>query len=219
VEIDGKEFTDLPAVGEGGQLHTCMAEQGSAVAQRMCMPKQTQTILNTMKKNGKGKDSEDNKDLRKLLEDQLADIYYAEKKLTKAIPKMAKAAQDEDLVQGFETHAQETEGQVERCKQAFDMLGKPAKAKKCEAIEGLIAEAEELMKEYKGSIALDAALVDAAQKVEHYEIATYGSLIAWARQLGEEDLADLLEETLNEEKGCNDKLTELAESGLNAEAA
>jgi ferritin-like metal-binding protein YciE len=161
----------------------------------------------------------DNKDLRKLLEDQPADIYYAEKKLTKAIPKMAKAAQDEELVEGFEGHAKETEGHVERCEQAFDLLGKPAKAKKCEAIEGLIAEAEELMKEYKGSPALDAALVDAAQKVEHYEIATYGSLIAWARLLGEEDVANLLEETLGEEKECNDKLTELAESGVNAEAA
>ena len=171
----------------------------------------------TASKKDSGKDS--NKDLRKLLEDQLADIYYAEKKLTKAIPKLAKAAQDEELVSGFEEHARETEGQVKRCERAFELLGKPAKAKKCEAIEGLTKEAEELMKEYKGSIALDAALVDAAQKVEHYEIATYGSMIAWARQLGEDKLADLLEETLEEEKGCNEKLTELAESGLNAVAA
>ncbi len=181
------------------------------------MKKQSATSANgSARKNGSTE--KENKDLRKLLEDQLADIYYAEKKLTKAIPKMAKAAQDEELVQSFEDHAKETEGQVERCERAFDMLGKPAKGKKCEAIEGLIEEAEDLMKEYKGSIALDAALVDAAQKVEHYEIATYGSLIAWARELGEKELADLLEETLQEEKGCNNKLTELAESGVNAAA-
>lgn len=154
-----------------------------------------------------------------MLEDQLADIYYAEKKLTKAIPKMAKAAQNEELKQGFLKHAEETQGHVQRCEQAFEMLGKPAKAKKCEAIEGLTKEADELAADYKGSKAIDAALIDAAQKVEHYEIATYGSLIAWARQLGNDDVADLLEETLNEEKGCNETLTELAESNVNAEAA
>jgi ferritin-like metal-binding protein YciE len=158
------------------------------------------------------------KDLRKLLEDQLADMYYAEKKLTKAIPKMAKAAQDGDLRQGFTEHAQETEGHVERCEQAFEALGRPAKAKRCEAIEGLVKEAEELMKDFKDSKALDAALIDAAQKVEHYEIATYGSLITWARLLGEDQVADLLHATLEEEKGCNEKLTELAEAGVNAEA-
>lgn len=160
----------------------------------------------------------DDKDLNKLLEDQLADIYYAEKKLTKAIPKMAKAAHNKELSAGFTEHATETEGHVERCERAFDLLGKPAKAKKCEAIEGLLKEADELMEEYKGTKALDAALIDAAQKVEHYEIATYGSLIAWARMLGKDDVAELLEETINEEKGCNDKLTQLAENSVNAEA-
>ena len=158
------------------------------------------------------------KDLRKLLEEQLADIYYAEKKVTKAIPKMAKAAQNEDLREGFTDHAKETEGHVERCERAFKLLRKPAKAKKCEAIEGLVKEAGELMSEYKGSKALDAALIDAAQKVEHYEIATYGSLIAWARLLGEDKVAEVLEKTIAEEKNCNETLTELAEAGVNAEA-
>ena len=163
-------------------------------------------------------DENGGKDLRNLLEDQLADIYYAEKKLTKAIPKMAKAAQNDELRQGFEDHAQETEGHVTRCEEAFKLLGKSAKAKKCEAMEGLVAEAEDLMKEFKDSSALDAALIDAAQKVEHYEIATYGSLIAWASMLGEDQVADLLEETLQEEKDCDEKLTVLAESSVNAEA-
>ena len=181
------------------------------------MAKQASTTKKTTSKKENGSD-DGSKDLRKLLEDQLADIYYAEKKLTKAIPKMAKAATNEELVQSFQNHLEETEGQVTRCESAFELLDKPAKAKKCEAMEGLVKEAEELMKEFKGSKALDAALIDAAQKIEHYEIATYGSLIAWARQLGENELADLLEETLEEEKGCNDSLTELAESSVNAEA-
>jgi ferritin-like metal-binding protein YciE len=179
------------------------------------MKKQTSTRAKAS--NGAAKE-DDGKDLRKLLEEQLADIYYAEKKLTKAIPKMAKAAESEELSQGFTDHAEETEGHVQRCEQAFEALGKAAKAKKCEAMDGLVKEAEELMKDFKGSKALDAALIDAAQKVEHYEIATYGSLITWARQLGEDEVADLLEETLEEEKNCDQKLTELAEAGVNAEA-
>ncbi len=179
------------------------------------MNKQESTPKGKTKKSA----SEDGgKDLRKLLEAQLADIYYAEKKLTKAIPKMAKAAQSEDLSQGFTDHAKETEGHVERCEEAFEILGIPAKAKKCEAIEGLVKEAEGLMQEFKDSKALDAALIDAAQKVEHYEIATYGTLVTWARLLGEDKVADLLHETLEEEKGCDEKLTELAEAGVNEEA-
>ena len=203
----------------GSKPTTYMKKQTTGTAKKA--PAKTSTSKNgSAKKSATRKESggDGNKDLRKLMEDQLADIYYAEKKLTKAIPKMAKAAQDEELVQGFEDHLKETEGQVARCEQAFGLLDKPAKAKKCEAIEGLVKEAEELMKDFKGSKALDAALIDAGQKVEHYEIATYGSLIAWARQLGENEVADLLEETLEEEKGCNERLTELAESGVNQEA-
>ena len=169
-------------------------------------------------KSASNSSEEGGKDLRDLLEAQLADIYYAEKKLTKAIPKMAKAAQNEELSQGFTDHAKETEGHVERIEQAFEILGKPAKAKKCEAIEGLIKEAEEMMGDFEDSKALDAALIDAAQKVEHYEIATYGSLITWARLLGEDKVANLLHETLEEEKSCDEKLTDLAESAVNAEA-
>lgn len=181
------------------------------------MKKQTSPAKRATARTTK-KEDDGTTDLNTLLEDQLADIYYAEKKLTKATPKMAKAARNPKLSAGFTGHAKETEGQVVRCERAFKLLGKPAKAKKCEAIEGLLKEADELMKEYKGSKALDAALIDAAQKVEHYEIATYGSIIAWARMLGKEKVADLLEQTLNEEKGCDEKLTGLAENSVNAAA-
>ncbi len=156
--------------------------------------------------------------LRKLLEDQLADIYYAEKQLVKALPKMAKAANNEELREAFQSHLEETNGQVQRLEQVFEALGIPAKGKKCPAIDGILEEGKELMEEYADDPALDAALVDAGQKAEHYEIATYGSMCAWAEQLGLDEVRDLLNETLEQEKGADEKLTEIAETVVNIEA-
>jgi ferritin-like metal-binding protein YciE len=154
-------------------------------------------------------------ELREMFLDELADIYDAENQLLKALPKMAEAATDEELQAGFRAHLKETEAQVERLKQVFEIFGKPAKGKSCKAMHGLIAEGDELIKEDAG----DAALICAAQKVEHYEIAAYGTLCSWARLLEEEDAEELLVTTLDEEKAVDQKLTELAEDTINIEAA
>jgi len=156
--------------------------------------------------------------LLKLLEDQVADIYYAEKQLLKALPKMAKAASNDELRTAFTDHAEETKGQLERLEQVFEALGKPAKGKKCPAIDGILEEGNEIMDEFADDAALDAGLVAAGQKAEHYEIASYGSMCAWAEQLGLDEVAALLNETLEEEKGADEKLTEIAESVVNIEA-
>ena len=154
--------------------------------------------------------------LRKLMEDQLADIYFAEKQLVKALPKMAKNAGNADLRAAFEGHLQETHGQIERLEQVFGSMGLPAKGKTCPAILGLLQECTELMDEFGDDEALDAALVAGARKVEHYEIATYGSLSAWAEQLGLDDAAGLLQETLEEEQGADEKLTGIGEEVMGA---
>lgn len=146
--------------------------------------------------------------LRESFLDELADIYNAENQLLKALPKMAQAAEHEDLKEGFKTHLEETRGHVDRLKKVFGIFGQDAKGKTCKAMEGLIEEAEDLIEEEEG----DAALICAAQKVEHYEIATYGTLKTWASLLGEEEAAELLEETLEEEKATDEKLTEASES-------
>ena len=151
--------------------------------------------------------------LRETFLEELADIYDAEKQLTKALPKMAKAAEHEDLRRGFETHLEETEAQIERLEQVFELFEEEPKGKKCKAMQGLVKEGEDLIKDEAG----DAALICAAQKVEHYEIASYGSLRSWARLLAEDEAADLLEETLDEEEATDEKLTELAESVINVD--
>jgi ferritin-like metal-binding protein YciE len=156
--------------------------------------------------------------LRDLFEDELKDIYWAEKALTKAIPKMIKNATAQELIDALEEHLEVTEGHVERCEQAFEKLGKAARAKKCEAMEGLIKEAEEIMESTAEGTVRDAGIISAGQKVEHYEIASYGTLCAFAKTLGENEVADLLEQTLNEEKEADEKLTEIAESSINMEA-
>jgi len=158
------------------------------------------------------------KTLDDLFHDTLKDIYYAEKKILTALPKMAKAAQSIDLRLAFEKHERETEGQVERLEQVFAMIEQPAKGKKCEAIDGIIDEGKEIMKEYKGAPALDAGLLAAAQAVEHYEISRYGTLKTWAQALGMPQAANLLDETLTEEKSTDEALTELAEASVNMEA-
>jgi len=155
------------------------------------------------------------KTLDDLFFDTLKDIYFAEKQILKALPKMARAAQSEEGKQAFLKHKEQTEGQIERLQQVFELIGKPARGKTCEAIQGIIAEAEEIMDEFKGSPALDAGLISSAQAVEHYEIARYGTLKSWAGQLGLEDAVALLDATLQEEKETDELLTQLGEASAN----
>jgi len=156
--------------------------------------------------------------LHDLFEETLRDIYYAEKAILKALPKMAKKAASEDLSAAFEEHRQQTLGQVERLEQIFKMIGKAARGKKCEAIEGLTKEADEIIKEAEDDTVRDAGMLAAAQAVEHYEISRYGTLKAWAEKLGMSEAAELLDDTLQEEKETDEKLTELAESEINVQA-
>ena len=158
------------------------------------------------------------KQLDELFHDTLKDIYYAEKKILSALPKMAKAAQNDDLRAAFEKHKTETEGQIDRLEQVFELIEEKAQGKKCAAIEGIIEEGQEIIKEYKGSPALDAGMLAAAQAVEHYEISRYGTLKAWAEELGMNEARDLLQETLDEEEATDQALTALAESVVNQEA-
>jgi len=159
-----------------------------------------------------------NKTLDDLFYETLKDIYYAERQIVKALPKMARAAQDPKLKAAFEKHKEETEGQIDRLKQVFELIGKRAQGKTCDAIEGILSEGEEIMDEFKGTSALDAGLLAAAQAVEHYEISRYGTLRAWANQLGLKDAARLLEETLAEESKTDETLSSLAESAVNSAA-
>lgn len=157
--------------------------------------------------------------LGKLFEDELKDIYWAEKALTEAIPKMIKNATSSELIGALEHHLGETKEQVARVEQIFQALGKKATAKKCEAMEGLIKEAEELMEDSEEGMMRDAAIISAAQKVEHYEIASYGTLRSFANTLGLEEVASLISRTLDEEKNADASLTEVAETAINIEAA
>jgi len=147
------------------------------------------------------------------------DIYYAEKQIVKALPKMAKSTEDETLRAAFEKHEGETEGQIERLEKIFEMLGKAPRGEKCPAILGLIEEGKEVMEEGEDPNVIDAGLLAGAQAVEHYEIARYGTLIAWAKQLGHDKAVPLLEATLKEEKATDAALSEVALGGINREAA
>jgi len=153
-----------------------------------------------------------------LFEETLKDIYYAEKAILKALPRMAKKASSEDLSAAFTAHYEETEQQVVRLEEIFESLGKKARGKKCPAIDGILEEGAEIMKEAKDDTIRDAGMLAAAQAVEHYEISRYGTLKAWAEKLGLTDAASLLDETLQEEKATDEKLTELADSEINIEA-
>ena len=159
------------------------------------------------------------KTLEDLFEDTLKDIYYAERKILVALPKLAKAANSEQLRAAFEKHAGETKQQVDRLQQVFKMLKQPAKGKTCPAILGLVEEGEEVMEEFEDSPALDAGLLAGAQAVEHYEISRYGTLIAWAEELGMSEAANLLRKTLDEEKATDVALTKLAQKAVNQKAA
>jgi ferritin-like metal-binding protein YciE len=156
--------------------------------------------------------------LSDLFHDTLKDVYFAENKILKTLPKMAKAAQSKDLKAAFVKHERETRGQVKRLQQVFRIIGKPARAKTCDAILGITDEGAEIMKDYRGMPALDAGLLAAAQAVEHYEMSRYGTLRTWARELGMPDAVALLEATLKEEKATDAALTTLAESVVNVEA-
>jgi ferritin-like metal-binding protein YciE len=159
------------------------------------------------------------KTLNDLFLHTLKDVFYAEKQILKALPRMAKAAESEELKQAFETHREETQGQIERLEQVFEMLGKPARGVQCEAIMGIIEEGKEVMEDFAESEALDAGILAAAQAVEHYEITRYGSLKTWAQELGMPDAAKLLDQNLQEEKKTDQLLTQLAEARVNTKAA
>jgi ferritin-like metal-binding protein YciE len=158
------------------------------------------------------------KNLHDLFVHELRDIYNAEKQILKALPKMAKACSSNELRAAFEEHLEQTRHQVERLEQVFEDFDQKAKGRTCEAMEGLVEEGADLMDEVSADATLDAGLIAAAQKVEHYEIAAYGCLLSWARQLGHERSVDLLRQTLDEEKAADQKLTTLAEHKTNIEA-
>jgi ferritin-like metal-binding protein YciE len=160
-----------------------------------------------------------NTQLQEFFIESLKDIYWAEKRLTKALPKLQKAATTQELKAAIEEHLSQTQEHVSRIEEAFQMMGKKAQAKKCEAMEGLVKEGESILEETeKGSMTRDAGIISAAQKVEHYEIATYGTLVTLAKTMGEEDVAQLLAQTLEEEKQTDETLTSIAEGGINWEA-
>lgn len=156
--------------------------------------------------------------LETLFHDTLRDIYYAERKILKTLPKMTRAAQSTELKAAFEKHRDETEVQVQRLQQVFELLGKRPQAKTCPAIDGIVEEGEEIMESFKGNPAIDAGLVAAAQAVEHYEMARYGTLCSWAETLGMTEAVALLQATLDEEKLTDEALTTLAQSSVNASA-
>jgi ferritin-like metal-binding protein YciE len=159
------------------------------------------------------------KDLEDLFHETLKDMYFAEKKILSALPKMAKAAHSDELKAAFEKHADETEVQVERLEQVFELIEKAARGKSCPAVLGLIEEGQEIMADFKQSDALDAGILAGAQAVEHYEISRYGTMIAWAKQMGLKEVADLLKQNLAEEEATDKALSKLAEAAINYKAA
>jgi ferritin-like metal-binding protein YciE len=151
--------------------------------------------------------------------DELRDMYHAEKQLTSALPKLAKKAKSPDLTEAFRSHLAETENHVTRLEQVFAELGETAKAKTCDGMKGIIAEANEMIGESYDDETMDAVLIASAQRAEHYEIAAYGTLVTWARTMEHDSAADLLQQNLDEEKAADEKLTDIAESGINEQAA
>ena len=176
----------------------------------------TQTLqTGPTKSSSKTKSKVQEKKLDDLFEHALKDIYYAEKKILKALPKMIKAAHDGELKQGLENHRDETEGHVSKLEQVFSILGKTPRAVKCEAIDGILAEADGVLEDFGKTKACDAAIIFSGQAVEHYEITRYGSMHAWATSLGMDEAAEIIESILIEEKAADSKLTDLAESRIN----
>ena len=179
----------------------------------------TTKTASTKRSSSAGKMQSEETMLRELFVEELKDIYWAEKHLTKALPKMQKGATSEELATAFEEHLAVTETQIERLEQVFELLEMTARAKKCEAMEGLVKEGQSVMEDLpKGTSVRDAGLIISAQKIEHYEIAAYGSLVQLAKTMGENEIAELLQQTLDEEKETDQLLTELAVSGINITA-
>jgi ferritin-like metal-binding protein YciE len=175
--------------------------------------------IHIMERKSSGKNnSKEASGLRELFVTELKDIYWAEKALVKALPKMAKKATSEELVAAIQDHLAVTEKQVERLEKVFEVIGEKAVGKKCEAMNGLIEEAEEIMKETEEGVVRDAGIISAAQKVEHYEIASYGTLVAFANTLGETKAGELLHQTLEEEKQTDELLSGIAETSINLQA-
>jgi ferritin-like metal-binding protein YciE len=168
--------------------------------------------------NGEQEGQQMDSELHDLFLDELADLLNAETQLTKALPKMAKAAQSDELRDAITSHLEETQGHVERLKKVFESVDEKPKSKTCKAMQGLLEEGSELLQELKGKSSIDAGIIAAAQKVEHYEIASYGSVRAWAEQMGHSEAVELLQETLDEESAADEKLTEIAESLANEKA-
>ncbi|WP_442591477.1 YciE/YciF ferroxidase family protein [Pedobacter sp. AW31-3R] len=189
-----------------------MATTKTAAAKTTAKPKATKKESNTEKM--------ENSEFHQFFVDELKDIYWAEKHLSKALPKMKKAATSPELATAFETHTEETKNHIATLEQVFQLLGEKAQAKKCDAMEGLIAEAESIIEDTDaGTMIRDAGLILAAQKVEHYEIATYGTLVVFAHNMGHQEVADLLQFTLDNEKATDIALTEIAVKTINQEAA
>ncbi|MRX50272.1 DUF892 family protein [Paracoccus sp. S-4012] len=163
--------------------------------------------------------SSETKTLEDLLEHGLKDMYYAENKIVKSLEKMVKAAEDEDLKAALEEHRGETEGQIATLEKAFEALGKKAQGEKCDAMDGILKEGDQLLADFKGSPAGDAAIIFSAQAVEHYEIARYGSLRNYAELLGEDEVAEMMQQILDQEGAADEKLTDLADGGINDAAA
>lgn len=184
------------------------------------MEKETKKTGGARKPTASYSAEENNSMLKELLVEQLRDIYWAEKHLVKSLPKMEKAASSEDLASAFSDHLAVTQDQVSRLEQVFELLGEKARGKKCEAMEGLVREAETMIEDTEeGTSTRDAALIIAAQKVEHYEIAAYGGLATLAKTIGENQVKELLGETLEEEKETDELLTQLAENNINQAAS
>ena len=179
---------------------------------------QTSSRTNGQRETTSGRNEAGENHFHELFLEELSDVYSAEQQITKALPKMAKAAESEELRQAFEHHLRETEGQIARLDQVFESLGESRKPKTCKAMEGLIEEGSDVREEQKGKPSVDAALIAVAQKVEHYEIASYGTLCAWAEQLGHTDALQLFKQNIQEEETTDERLTELAESLANQRA-
>jgi ferritin-like metal-binding protein YciE len=182
------------------------------------MKNTTLTKKSSSKENVDNGGQEMNIELHELFLDELADLLNAETQLTKALPKMAKAAQSQELREAITAHLEETEGHVERLKKVFESVDEKPKSKTCKAMKGLLEEGSELLQELKGRSSVDAGIIAAAQKVEHYEIASYGTVRAWAEEMGHSEAVELLKETLDEESAADEKLTEIAESLANEKA-
>jgi ferritin-like metal-binding protein YciE len=203
----------------GGQGTPNVAIRYPAAAAHRARRRRSLHTIQAREQTTMGLFSKDIKNMNDLFVHMLRDIYYAEKQITKALPEMIEKASDPQLKQGFQTHLRETEGHVKRLDQVFQMLGLKAQGVDCPAIDGIIEEANEVAGEVEDESVLDAALIAAAQAVEHYEMTRYGTLIAWANQLGKRECVALFQQTLDEEKATDKKLTAMAESQVNRKAA